>query len=211
MAHPGQEEKPVIIVSIHYRLHWLGFLACQDLLDEAKALGEAPGNFGLRDQRNAFLWTKKFIGGFGGDEEKITAFGESAGSGSIALHMCSDVPLFNRAVLMSGVPSTLPPLSLEYKEAEYRALLRFCGIDKNIPDRLAKLREVPVEKIVEASTGVGVLLHRGFRDVNFWPNGFPTYWSEDELIAGCPWVDEVVIGDCFYEVCQSIFPTTHSH
>jgi carboxylesterase type B len=73
----------------------------------------------------------------------VTAFGESAGSVSIAFHMCSDVPLFNRAVLMSGTPTTGPPLELKYKEAEYRALLRYRGIDEDDPERLSKLREVP--------------------------------------------------------------------
>jgi carboxylesterase type B len=38
-------------------------------------------NNGLKDQSNAFLWIRKFIGGFGGDPENITFVGESAGSG----------------------------------------------------------------------------------------------------------------------------------
>ena len=140
----------MIIISIHYRLHWLGFLACQDLLDEADSLNEPAANFGLHDQRTAFLWIKRFISGFGGNSDQITAFGESAGSGSIAFHICSDVPLFNRAILMSGLPATVPPLDLKYKEAEYCSLLKYCAIDQNNPARLEKLRKIPVEKLVDA-------------------------------------------------------------
>ena len=193
----------MIIISIHYRLHWLGFLACQDLLDEADSLNEPAANFGLHDQRTAFLWIKRFISGFGGNSDQITAFGESAGSGSIAFHICSDVPLFNRAILMSGLPATVPPLDLKYKEAEYRSLLKYCGIDQNDPARLEKLRRVPVEKVVDAIQGVGVFLHHSYRDEKFWPKGFPTYFTEDELIGGCEWVNEVIIGDAFFEASTS--------
>jgi carboxylesterase type B len=115
--------------------------------------------------------------------------------------MCSDVPLFNRAVLMSGTPATGPPLELKYKEAEYRALLKFCGIDEDDPERLKKLREVPVGKLVAAARGTGIPVPHGFRDEKLWPRGFPTYFTENELIDGCEWVDEIIIGDGFFEVC----------
>ena len=91
-----------------YRVNWQGFIACQDLLDEAASFEEPPANFGLYDQRKAFLWIQRNIAGFGGDPKRITAFGESTGSGSIAVHMCSDVPLFQKAILMSGVLATVP-------------------------------------------------------------------------------------------------------
>lgn len=58
----------------------------------------------MYDQKNAFLWIKEFIAGFGGDPENITAFGESAGSGVICEQMCSTIPLFRRAVLIAGAP-----------------------------------------------------------------------------------------------------------
>jgi carboxylesterase type B len=195
-----REGHPVIIVSIHYRLHWLGFLACQDLLDEAASLNEPPSNFGLHDQRTAFIWIKRFVSGFGGNPEQITAFGESAGSGSIAFHMSSDIPLFQRAILMSGLPATVPPLELKYKETEYRSLLKYCVIDETDPERLEKLRKVSVEKLVDAIQGVGIFLHHSYRDEELWPRGFPTYFTEDDLIGGCEWVDEVIIGDTFFEV-----------
>ncbi|PVH81523.1 alpha/beta-hydrolase [Cadophora sp. DSE1049] len=194
-----KECHPVIIVSIHYRLHFLGFLACSDLYHEAHTLNTPRCNFGLHDQRNAFLWIKRFISGFGGSPNNITAFGESAGSGSIAMHMCSNVPLFNRAILLSGTTAACPPVAMKYKEAEYLELLRYCSIDEEDPDRLNKLRDVPVELLVDAIKGVGIPLFRSYRDEGFWPDGFPGYFTEGKLIAGCEWVDEIIIGDSFFE------------
>ena len=104
---------------------------------------------------------------------------------------------------MSGLPATVPPLDLKYKEAEYRSLLKYCGIDQNDPARLEKLRRVPVEKVVDAIQGVGVFLHHSYRDEKFWPREFPTYFTEDELIGGCEWVNEVIIGDAFFEASTS--------
>lgn len=194
-----REGHPVVIVNISYRLNWQGFLACQDLLSEAAANNEPPANFGLYDQRTAFYWVKRFIAGFGGDPTRITAFGESAGSGSLALHLSTSVPLFNRAMLMSGTTATGPPVDLNYKEAEYQALLTYCGIGVDDPERLKRLREVPVEKLIEAVDGLGVPLFNSLKSAEFYTRGFPTWYNEGELIGKCEWVDAVVLGDAFFE------------
>lgn len=69
----------VIIVSLNYRLGALGFL-----VSTADGL---YGNYGLDDQKTAIQWVKKNIIHFGGDPDRITLFGESAGAMSIGLHM----------------------------------------------------------------------------------------------------------------------------
>src|SRR5579862_4572470 len=71
---------PVICVGIQYRLGWLGFLASKDFEEENEHYQDnlGPGNWGIIDQRNAFLWIKKNISAFGGDPNNVTAFGESA-------------------------------------------------------------------------------------------------------------------------------------
>jgi carboxylesterase type B len=68
---------PVICVGIQYRLGWLGFLASNDFEEETEHYenGLGPGNWGIIDQRNAFLWIKKNISAFGGDPNNVTAFG----------------------------------------------------------------------------------------------------------------------------------------
>lgn len=65
-------EKGVILVTINYRLGILGFLS----LD----LPEYSGNMGLKDQQLALKWTHQNIEYFGGDKNRITIFGQSAGN-----------------------------------------------------------------------------------------------------------------------------------
>ena len=68
----------------------------------------------------SLLWIKANISYLGGDPNNTTAFGESAGSVSLSLHMCSTVSIFNRAILQSGTVGTNAPLvSLDVKEQQY--------------------------------------------------------------------------------------------
>lgn len=62
------------------------------------------GNQGLWDQRAALQWVKRNIGSFGGDPEKITLFGESAGGWSVNYQLLSQKSkgLFNSAIIQSG-------------------------------------------------------------------------------------------------------------
>ena len=71
--------QPVVTVAIQYRLGWLGFLASNDFEEEPEHAerGFGGGNWGLIDQRNAFLWIKRNIAEFGGDPNNVTAFGMS--------------------------------------------------------------------------------------------------------------------------------------
>ncbi|XP_070552565.1 acetylcholinesterase-like [Ptychodera flava] len=91
----------VIVVTMNYRLGALGFLCTNDR--------HATGNYGLLDQQMAIRWVKDNIGTFGGDTNKITLFGESAGGMSVGFHMLSptNYGLFQRAISQSGVPTTL--------------------------------------------------------------------------------------------------------
>ncbi|KAK8090143.1 hypothetical protein PG997_005104 [Apiospora hydei] len=65
----------VVVVAINYRLGTLGFLALDD--------GKTKGNFGLADQVTALDWVRANIRDFGGDPDRITLFGQSAGAGSV--------------------------------------------------------------------------------------------------------------------------------
>lgn len=70
------------------------------------------GNIGLYDQRLAMKWVKENIANFGGNENSITIFGESAGGASVSAHTLSkgSWELFDRAIMQSG--SMLMPWSI---------------------------------------------------------------------------------------------------
>ena len=98
---PVWAKKGVIAVTINYRLGPMGFACLPDLKEEAGH----TGNYGLYDQITAIKWVKNNIVAFGGDGDKITIMGQSAGAMSVQ-HLCqSDYTdgLFRSAVMSSGV------------------------------------------------------------------------------------------------------------
>ena len=97
--------KDTILVSINYRLGALGFLSSQQLFDEDADWKSYGGLNGFYDQIQAIKWIKAYISDFGGDPNKITIFGQSAGGTSICMLLISPmVPknLFQRAIIESG-------------------------------------------------------------------------------------------------------------
>ncbi|WP_329544898.1 carboxylesterase family protein [Streptomyces sp. NBC_01356] len=86
----------VVLVSVNYRLGVEGYGLFPD----------APANPGLRDQLAALEWVRESIAEFGGDPDRVTVFGESAGAISIGALLASPRAegLFHRAVLQSGAP-----------------------------------------------------------------------------------------------------------
>ena len=96
----------VVVVSLNYRLGWLGFFNHPALAAEAP--NEPHGNYGLMDQIAALEWVKKNIASFGGDPGNVTIFGESAGGMSVNDLMASPraAGLFAKAISESGLGLT---------------------------------------------------------------------------------------------------------
>lgn len=94
--------KGVILVSINYRVGWLGFLAHPELTAENP--DGVSGNYGLLDQIAALKWVQNNIAQFGGDPSKVTIFGESAGGISVSMLCASPLAkgLFRGAISQSG-------------------------------------------------------------------------------------------------------------
>ncbi|KAF2121248.1 Alpha/Beta hydrolase protein [Lophiotrema nucula] len=187
------DAQPIIAVNIQYRVGALGFLYTD----------EANSNCALNDQRTALLWLQKFIGGFGGDRERVTVFGESAGSMSICYHMLAppppEGPLFNRAILMSGILGPIStPVFIEQAEAraeEFKKMLQKMGVDG--PDH-ASVEDVVAasQKLIENST---LWLHV---QADGWfgaETGKLTWDRVPELLGKCEWVDEIVVGTTGFE------------
>ncbi|XP_076040258.1 acetylcholinesterase-like [Oratosquilla oratoria] len=123
-----------VVVSMQYRVGAFGYLYLN--------MDEAPGNMGMYDQALAIKWIRDNIEYFGGNPERITLFGESAGAGSVSLHLLSPVSrhLFDRAILQSGVVNC--PWSVMTAERAYEiglTLVDDCGCNST------RLSEAPEE------------------------------------------------------------------
>ncbi|XP_044252791.1 juvenile hormone esterase-like [Tribolium madens] len=103
-------EEDVIFATINYRLGPFGFLSTEDHY--------LPGNNGLKDQHLALKWTHDNIHLFGGDPDKITIMGQSAGSASVAYQLLNQksTGLFRGAILESG--SFLSPFAFQRRARE---------------------------------------------------------------------------------------------
>jgi para-nitrobenzyl esterase len=111
-------KKGIVTVTVNYRLNVFGFLAHPDLSTESPY--KASGNYGLLDQYAALKWVNKNIAAFGGDPNRVTIAGESAGSISVSMQMASPLSknLIHGAIGESGagINPTLPPVSQDEAE-----------------------------------------------------------------------------------------------
>ncbi len=141
--------KGVILVTAAYRIGLFGYLAHPGLTRESPH--RSSGNYGLLDQIAALRWVQRNIAAFGGDPGRVTAFGVSAGSASIALLLTSPLAtgLFQRAILES--PGAFRPLA-SLAEAERAGLSLGPDIDR--------LRQIPAEEVL-AKTSLFVPKVRG--------------------------------------------------
>lgn len=92
----------IVVVSIAYRLGCFGFMAHPEITKETP---DAPSNFGLLDQKAGLSWVKRNIGSFGGDPERITIGGQSAGGASVQHQLnCPDnKDIIKGAAIFSGI------------------------------------------------------------------------------------------------------------
>lgn len=146
-------DEGVVVVSVNYRLGVLGFGWFGELGGATGADPTWPGdtNCGLRDQLAALDWVRDNIASFGGDPATVTAFGESAGAGSLA-HLLTSPALAGsarRCILQSpGIDHTLYPDDVE-RVAD--AMLRRLSIPRST---LTRLWEVSAEDLVTAQEAV---------------------------------------------------------
>ncbi|CAH1258777.1 CES1 [Branchiostoma lanceolatum] len=86
-----------VIVTTNYRLGVFGYLVTGEGEDDAR------GNYGTLDQIEVLKWVQQNIADFGGDKDKVTIFGQSAGSDSVAVLLTSDraAHLFHQGIMLS--------------------------------------------------------------------------------------------------------------
>ncbi len=144
-------EKGVVLVSIAYRVGLLGFFAHPEL--SAENPKHASGNYGLLDMIAGLQWIQKNIAAFGGDPNKVTIFGESAGGIAVSMLCASPLAkgLFHGAISESG-GSFGPPRSTTFPGENMKNLsdaekagenfLKTAGISS-----IAALRKIEAEKL----------------------------------------------------------------
>ena len=95
-------QKGLVVVTINYRVGILGFFVHPELTAESEH--HASGNYGLLDQVAALRWVHENIAGFGGDPNRVTVGGQSAGGMSVHYLTASPLAkgLFHRAIVESG-------------------------------------------------------------------------------------------------------------
>ncbi|CAD0198626.1 unnamed protein product [Chrysodeixis includens] len=137
--------KNMVAVTLNYRVDALGFLSL--------GTEDVPGNAGLKDQVLALKWVQNNIHVFGGDRNRVTIMGQSAGSASVALHVSSPMStgLFQRAIPMSGAPSSDWSLPLEPEKRAF-TLGKQLGFETRDPKQLLSfLQNVTSDKLVNTA------------------------------------------------------------
>jgi para-nitrobenzyl esterase len=147
-VYDGEElsKKGVVFVSINYRVGVLGFLAHPELRSESEH--NVSGNYGLLDQVAALIWINKNIEAFGGDPQKVTIDGQSAGSMSVCALVSSPLAkgLFRGAIAQSGGILT-NFMKRSYSEAE-RTGAAF--MEKMKAGNIADLRKRTANELIAA-------------------------------------------------------------
>lgn len=150
--------KGIVTVTINYRLGVFGFLAHPELSKESPH--HSSGNYGLLDQHAALEWVKKNIAAFGGDPDKVTIGGESAGSMSISVQVASPLSkgLFRGAIAESGACfanlQAMPLAAAEQNGVDYLKSINVASI--------ADLRKISADSLLNITTARMIPVQDGY-------------------------------------------------
>jgi carboxylesterase type B len=179
-----KQRQPIIMVTVNYRVGGFGFLPGKEILADGSA------NLGLLDQRLGLEWVADNIAAFGGDPDKVTIWGESAGAISVfdqlALyngnHTYKGKPLFRGAMMNSGSVIPADPVDAPQAQAVYDMVVREAGCAWS-DDSLECLRRLPYEKLLFAMNSPPSVLSYSSVSLSYLPrpDGKVLTQSPDQL------------------------------
>ena len=153
----SKSKEPLMVVTVQYRLGALGSFPSK-LFEEEGLL-----NLGMRDQRQSLEFLQKYLPNFGGDSDRVTIGGQSAGAHAVGLHLFHDYgdtegkKLFSQAIIASGGPTARSFPSPEYplNERYYKEFMNKvkCPTEAKSTNNetMECLRNVPMDKLRLAS------------------------------------------------------------
>ncbi|OAL25855.1 hypothetical protein AYO20_10317 [Fonsecaea nubica] len=197
---------PVIGVGINYRLGFPGMLTSEEL----RQRGYKP-NGGLRDQQAALRWVKQHIAGFGGDPDKVTVIGESAGAVATTLHLYSKEPLFHRAIATGGSCLLVPVFTPADQERTYQQVLSILGLENlDVDQRIQKLLNLPMDEVIaKLPPSVAFLPTVDGDVVPVQPTFAGVADQSDQSMPGKQWVDALMIGNSEFDASVLGFMLGH--
>ncbi|OJK04325.1 hypothetical protein ASPACDRAFT_21436 [Aspergillus aculeatus ATCC 16872] len=151
---------PIIVVTINYRLNMFGFAASTEIID-TQPEGKRGCNFGLGDQRVALEWVQRNIRAFGGDANRVTVGGQSAGGSSSHAHVLEAVlgkrkPLCQQGIIQSGAVGVLGPITMGDANARWATFCKkFGATNESTTSRMNFMRNVPADDILRANAALG--------------------------------------------------------
>jgi para-nitrobenzyl esterase len=136
----------IVYITINYRVGVFGFMAHPELT--AEAAHKSSGNYGLMDQIAALKWVHENISAFGGDPDKVTVAGQSAGSMAVQSLVASPQAkgLFRGAIAQSGALTARPTKTLADAEKSGTVL------SEKISGNLATLRALPSDSVLHLAS-----------------------------------------------------------
>lgn len=136
-----------IVVAVNYRVGALGYLAHPALSAESGS----SGNYASLDLIAALRWVNQNIAAFGGDPDRVTLYGQSAGAAHVNVLMASPMAqcLFHRAIVISGGRMAGGPMGRikPLADAEREGAELMAGLGATTLDAM---RALPVEQIIKA-------------------------------------------------------------
>ncbi|GAM20103.1 hypothetical protein SAMD00019534_032780 [Acytostelium subglobosum LB1] len=137
----------VISVVIQYRLNIFGFQSF-----------DSNTNLGLQDQQAALSWIQKNIRAFGGDPNRVTIYGESAGGSSVLHHLTipQSYHLYDRAIIQSSWQWYIPTATTSRDKTVAYAATKGCNITNsngtpNVNGVLECMRALPARNITPSA------------------------------------------------------------